>query len=159
MAQTTQDHARAMQEMFGKFPFDAKVFEDAFRAQAELGEKMARLAIDAAGKSTEISARWTKETLEKLADMTKAKEDPAAYAEALSAFAAKSTEMAAENLAAFAEVAKKVQSETVELMISAGQEMSEEAREAVEKANEEIARVVRGASAAGPAAKGGKSGR
>jgi len=137
MAQTTQDYTKAMQEMFARLPFDMKMFEDAFRAQAELSEKMTKLAIEAAEKSTEISANWTKETLEKLADMTKAKEDPAAYAQALSEFAAKSAEMAAENLAAFAEVAKKVQTETVELMISAGQEMSEEAREAMEKANED----------------------
>ena len=134
----TQDFTKMMQDMMASLPMDATKFKDAFKSQAALSEKMAKVALDAAEKSTEISSKWAKDALAKVGDLSKTKEEPADYAKAVSDFASSSAEMAAENLAAFAEVAKKVQMETVELMLAAGKDFSEDASAAVKKATEEV---------------------
>jgi hypothetical protein len=87
-----------------------------------MGEKLSKVALEAADKSTEISSKWTKDTLAKLGDVTAAKDEPTDYTKAMTDFASAQAEMAAETMAAFAEVAKKVQMETVELMMAAGKE-------------------------------------
>ena len=137
MAKTAQDFTGIMKDMMGSFPVDTKAFEDAFKTQASLNEKLAGVALTAAEKSSEISAKWTKETLTKLGDMSKAKAEPADYAKALTDFASASAEVAAENMAAFAEIATKVQMETVELLMAAGKDITEEASAAVQKATKE----------------------
>ena len=134
----TQDFTKMMQDMMASLPMDATKFKDAFKSQAALSEKMAKAALDAAEKSTEISSKWAKDALAKVGDLSKSKEEPADYAKAVSDFASSSAEMAAENLAAFAEVAKKVQMETVELMLAAGKDLSEDATAAMKKATEEV---------------------
>ena len=106
------------------------------------------MAIEAAEKSTEISARWTKDTLAKVADMSKAKAEPTDYTKSMTDFASAAAEMTAENLAAFAEIAKKVQMETVELMLAVGKDMSEDATAAVKKATAEVTSVAKKAAAA-----------
>ncbi|SHH56614.1 phasin family protein [Cognatishimia maritima] len=130
----TQDMTAVLKDMMGAFPVDTSALDDAFKSTAELNEKLAGVALEAAEKSSEISSKWTKDTLTKLADMSKAKPEPADYAKAMTDFASAQAEVAAENMAAFAEVAKKVQSETVELMMSASKEATEGATAAVKKA-------------------------
>jgi hypothetical protein len=134
---SAQDFTAVMKDMMGAFPVDTKAFEDAFKSSASLNEKLTGVALNAAEKSSDISAKWTKETLTKLADMSKAKAEPADYAKAMTDFASASAETAAQNMAAFAEIAKKVQSETVELLMAAGKDMTEEASAAVQKAAKE----------------------
>lgn len=143
----TQDFTAMMKDFMGAFPVDTKAMEDAFKSTAALNEKLSAVALDAAGKSAEISNKWTKETIAKLSDVAKVKEEPADYAKAATDFASASAEVAAENMAAFAEVAKKVQMETVELMMAAGKDMSEEATAAVKKATEEVTTAAKKASA------------
>lgn len=133
-----QDLTKMMQDMMASLPMDTSKFQDAFKAQAALGEKMAKVALDAAEKSTELSSKWAKDALAKVGTLAKTKEEPADYAKAVSEFASASAEMAAENLAAFAEIAKKVQMETVELMLAAGKDASAEVGAAVKKATEEV---------------------
>ena len=144
----TQDFTKMMQDMMASMPIDASKFQDAFKSQAALGEKMAKVALDAAEKSTEISSKWAKDTLAKVGEAAKAKADPADYSKAISTFASATAELAAENMAAFAEVAKKVQMETVELMLAAGKDASEEAQAAVKKATSEATAAVKKATAA-----------
>ena len=127
MAKAAQDVTAMFKDVMGSFPIDTTAFEDAFKNSAALNEKLTAVALGAAEKSSEISSKWTKDTLSKLGDMSKAKEEPADYAKALTDFASAQAEVAAENMAAFAEVAKKVQMETVELLMSAGKEATEEA--------------------------------
>ena len=146
--QKAQDFTKVMQDMAAKFPFDQKAFQDSFKSSAALGERVAKVALEAAEKSSEISAKWTKETLSKVGALTKVKEEPADYKKAVSDFAAAAAEMAAENLAAFAEVAKKAQMETVELMLAAGKDLSEDAAAAVKKAQAEVTSVAKKAAAA-----------
>ena len=144
----TQDFTAMMKDFMGAFPVDTKAMEDMFKNTAALNEKLSAVALDAAGKSAEISNKWTKETLAKLSDVARVKEDPADYAKSATDFASASAEVAAENLAAFAEVAKKVQMDTVELMMAAGKDISEEASAAVKKATAEVTTAAKKASAA-----------
>jgi hypothetical protein len=144
----TQDFTKVMQDMVAQFPVDASALKDAFKTQAVLGEKITKVAIEAAEKSTEISSKWTREALAKVAALAKVKEDPADYTKAFTDFASASAEMAAENMAAFAEVAKKVQMETVELMLAAGKDLSEDATAAVKKATAEVTTAAKKAAAA-----------
>lgn len=138
MAKNAQDFTALFKDMMGSFPVDTAAFEKSFKSQATLNEKLATVALSAAEKSTEISSKWTKDTLAKLTEMSKAKADPADYAKAMTDFASATAEVAAENMAAFAEVAKKVQMDTVELLMAAGKDVSEEATAAMKKATDEV---------------------
>lgn len=146
MAQA-QDFTAVLKDVLGSFPVDTKAMEDAFKSQASMNEKLAAVALEAAEKSTELQATWTKDTLAKLADMTTAKEEPADYAKAVTDFASAQAEVAAENMAAFAEIAKKVQMDTVELLMAAGKDLQEETTAAVKKATDEVTKAAKKASA------------
>ena len=148
MAKATQDMTAMFKDVMGAFPVDTAAMEDAFKTASTLNEKLSHVAIDAAEKSTEISSKWTKETLAKLGDMSKAKAEPADYAKAVTDFASASAESAAEHMAAFAEIAKKVQTETLELMMAAGKDFSEDATAAVKKATDEVTTAAKKATAA-----------
>jgi hypothetical protein len=134
----TPDFAKTMQDMMAAFPVDQTAFQNMFKTNAAMGEKLSKVALEAAEKSTEISAAWTKLTISKFADVTKAKPEVTDYTKSMTDFASATAEMAAEHMAAFAEVAKKVQMETVELMLAAGKDFSEDATAAVKKATTEV---------------------
>ena len=55
----TQDFTGMMKDMMGAFPVDTKAMEDAFKTTATMNEKLSGVALEAAEKSTEISAKWT----------------------------------------------------------------------------------------------------
>ena len=143
----TQDFTKYMTDMMGSFPVDTAAVTDAMKSQTAMAEKMSKLALEAAEKSAEVSNKWTKETLAKIAPVTTAKEEPADYAKAMTDFASATAEVAAENMAAFAEIAKKVQMETVELMLAAGKEATEDATAAVKKATADVSAATKKAAA------------
>ena len=143
----TQDMTAVLKDMMGAFPVDTAAFEDAFKNTASLNEKLAGVALNAAEKSSEISSKWTKDTLSKLSDMSKAKAEPADYAKAMTDFASAQAEVAAENLAAFAEVAKKVQAESFELFMAASKDATDGAQAAVKKATSDVAAAAKKATA------------
>jgi len=145
--QKPQDFTKVIQDMMSSFPVDASAMQDAFKTQAAMTEKMAKVALEAAEKSTEISSRWTKDTIAKIGALAKAKDEPTEYTKAITDFASAAAEMAAEHMAAFAEVAKKVQMETVELMMAAGKDFSEDATAAVKKATAEATTAAKKATA------------
>ncbi|MGG7645685.1 phasin, PhaP [Rhodovulum sp. YNF3179] len=151
MAKTT-DFTKAFTDMMGAFPADFSAMNDSFKHAASFGEKMSKVALTAAEQSADISNKWTKDSLAKMADLTKAQEDPAGYGKAATDFASASVEMAAENMAAFAEVAKKVQMESVELMMASGKEASEEATAAMKKATADVTAATKKAANASKAA-------
>lgn len=134
----TPDMTKMVQDMMASFPVDNAAFQNAFKTQAAIAEKLAKVTLEAAEKSTEITSKWAKDTITKVSGVTTAKSDPAEYSKAVTDFASAASEMAAENLAAFAEVAKKVQMETVELMLAAGKDMTEETSAAVKKAAADV---------------------
>ncbi len=132
----TADYTKMMKDMMGAFPMDTNAMQDVFKTQAAMAEKMSKVALEAAEKSTEVSTKWTKATLAKVGEVSTVKDDPADYSKAMTDFASASAEMSAEHVAAFAEIAKKVQMDTVELMMAAGKDMQEDAATAVKKATD-----------------------
>ena len=148
MAAKTQDFTAIMKDMMGAFPVDTKAMEDAFKTQTTLTEKLSAVTIDAAQKSTELSAKWAQDTLSKMTALSKAKAEPADYAKSMTDFASASAEAAAEHMAAFAEIAKKVQTETLELMMAAGKYMSEDMSAAAKKATTEMTAAAKKAATA-----------
>ena len=134
----SQDFTAVFKDMMGSFPVDTKAMEEQFKSSSTMAEKMSGVAIDAAGKSAELSAKWTKETLSKVEAMASTKADPADYAKAMTDFASTSAEAASEHMSAFAEIAKKVQAQTMELMMAAGKGMSEDMSAAAKKAQTEM---------------------
>ncbi|WP_323007881.1 Phasin [Pseudorhodobacter sp.] len=144
----TPDMTKMFQDMMASFPVDNSAFQNAFKNQAAMAEKMSKVALEAAEKSNEISSKWAKDTIAKVSGVTTAKADPADYSKAASDFASAASEMAAENLAAFAEIAKKVQMETVELMMAAGKDLTEETSAAVKKATADVQTAAKKASSA-----------
>jgi len=147
MAAKTQDFTAVMKDLMGAFPVDTKAVEDAFKTQTSLSEKLSGVTIDAAQKSTELSAKWAQDTLSKMTDLSKAKAEPADYAKSVTDFASASAEVAAENMAAFAEIAKKVQTDTLELMMAAGKDMSEDMSAVAKKATTEMTAAAKKAAA------------
>ena len=133
MAKNSKDINATMQDMLAAFAVDNAAFQGAFRNVAELNEKLAGAALQAAGKSAELSSKWTTDALSRLADASKAQTDPADYAKTYGDLASASAEVAAENMAAFAEIAKKLQQDTVELLMAAGKTAAEGTTSAVKK--------------------------
>jgi len=142
------DFTKVMQDMMASFPVDAAALQNTFKTQSALAEKFSKVALEAAEKSTEVTAKWAKDTIAKLADASKAKTEPTDYTKAITDLASATAEMTAENLASFAEIAKKVQMETVELMLAAGKDISEDATAAVKKATVEVSNAAKKAAAA-----------
>ncbi|MEC7763894.1 MAG: phasin family protein [Pseudomonadota bacterium] len=146
MAKATTDYTKMFTDMMGSLPMDMSAMEGAMKSSAAMTEKMTKLALDAADKSTEISTAWTKSTISKMGDLSKTKEDPADYTKAMTDFASAQAESAAEHMSAFAEVAKKVQMDTIELMLAAGKDMGDEASAAMKKATSEVTKATKAAA-------------
>ena len=143
----SNDYTKMMKDMMGAFPVDTSAMTEAFKNQASFADKMSKVVLDAAEKSTEVSAGWTKATIGKLGVVTNVKDDPADYTKAMTDFASAQAEMSAESMAAFAEIAKKVQMETVELMMAAGKDFGDDASKAVKKATDELTAAAKKATA------------
>lgn len=142
-----QDFTKLFTDAMGSFPVDTSAMTDMFKNSAAFGEKLSKVALEAAEKSTEVSSKWTKETLTRLGEVSAAKAEPVDYSKAMTDFASNSAELAAENMAVFAEIAKKVQMETVELVLAAGKDLQEETTAAVKKATDEATKVAKKAAA------------
>ena len=147
MMSKPQDFTKYMTDMMGMMPVDTTGMQDVFRGQAQFAEKFSRVALGAAEQSAEISHKWTRETLAKMAPVATAKTDPSDYAKAMTDFASGYAEVSAENLAAFAEVAKKVQMDTMDLMLAAGKEAQEDATVAVREATAQATTATKKATA------------
>ncbi|GLT09698.1 phasin family protein [Sulfitobacter sp. PR48] len=143
----TPDMTAIFKDVMGSFPVDTAAMEGAFKTSATLNEKLSGVALAAVEKSTEVSSKWTKDTVAKMTEMAKAKSEPADYAKAMSDFASASAESAAEHMAAFAEIAKKVQMDTVELMMAAGKDIQEDATAAMKKASSDVQAATKKATA------------
>ena len=142
----TPDMTAMFKDVMGSFPVDTSAMEGSFKTAATLNEKLSGVALNAAEKSADISSKWTKDTLSKLAEMSRAKQEPADYAKAMTDFTSASAEVAAEHMAAFAEIAKKVQMDTVELMMAAGKDMQQDASNAVKKASDDVTNAAKKAT-------------
>ncbi|TGN47901.1 Phasin [Paracoccus liaowanqingii] len=130
----TPDHMKMMQDMMANFPISTSSMQDAMKSQSLLGEKLARMALTAAERSTEISARWSKDAITRIGELAAVKNEPSAYAKAMSDFASATAETAAEQMAAYAEVAKKVQMDTVDFLLTAGKDIGSDTQNPAGKA-------------------------
>ena len=142
----TTEMNKMMKDMMAAMPMDTKAMQDMFRSQAAFAEKMSKVVLEAAEKSTEISTKWTKETLARVGEVATVKEDPTDYTKSMTDFASTSAETAAEHMAAYAEVAKRVQMDTIELMLAAGKDMGAEATAAVQKATADMTEAAKKAT-------------
>lgn len=143
----TPDLTKTMQDMMQNLPVDTSSMQDAFRTQSQLGERMSRVALEAAERSTEISAQWAKDTIARVGELAAVKDQPADYAKAMSAFATAASELASQHMAAFAEVAKRVQMDTVDLMVTAGKDIAEDAQQTADKVSRSAAKTGKSDSA------------
>ncbi|MDB6179678.1 phasin family protein [Paracoccus sp. Z330] len=148
----TPDFTKTMQDLMANFPIDTSSMQDAMKSQGALGEKLAKVALSAAERSTEISARWAKDSITRMGELAVVKDEPSEYAKAVSDYASASAEVAAEHMASFAEVAKKVQMDTVDLMLTAGKDLAADAQKVAEKTTRETQTAVRKTTAAATAA-------
>ena len=141
------DYAQMVKDAMSNFPVDTSSFENLAKSQAALAEKMSSVAIEAAQKSTDLSAKWMQETLSKLSNVTTSKSEPSDYAKAMTDFVTASAESAAEHMAAFADVAKRVQTETLELLMAAGKDMSVDVTNAARRATSDLTAAAQKATA------------
>ncbi len=141
------EYTKMMKEMMGSMPMDTSALQEAFKSQAAMMEQMTKVALEAAEKSTEVSAKWTKATFEKAGNVATTKDDPAEYSQAMTNFASAQAELASEHVSEFAEIAKKLQMDTMELLMAAGKDMQQDATAAVQKATDAVTNA-----AAAPAA-------
>lgn len=148
----TPDYTKSFQDMMSNFPIDTSSVQEAMKSQSALGEKLARVALSAAERSTEISAQWAKDTIARMGELAAVKQEPSDYAKSFSDFASASAEVAAEHMAAYAEVAKKVQMDTVDLMLTAGKDVAADARNATESAVRDTQAAVKKATSSASAA-------
>ena len=147
MATKTPDLTAMFKDMMGAMPMDTRAIENMFKSQTALTEKISAVAIDAASRSTDLSARWTQDTLSKVAAMTRAPHEPADYAKAMSDFVSAQAEAATEHMAAFAEIAKKMQTEALELMLAAGKDIGADVTAAAKTATAEVTAAAKKAAA------------
>lgn len=143
----SNEFSKMVQDMIAMVPVDGKAMQQMFKTQAAFGEKLSKVVLEAAEKSAEVSAQWTKHTLAKLGEVAAAKAEPADYAKSMTEFASASAEAASEHLAAFAEIAKRVQMDTIELMLAAGKDATAEAAAAMQKATADVTAAARKATA------------
>ena len=147
----TPDFTKTMQDLMANFPVDTSSMQDAFKSQSALNEKLSRVALSAAERSTEISAQWAKDSIARIGELTAKKDDATSYTKAFTDFASASAETAAEHMSAFAEVAKKLQMETVDLLMAAGKDLAEDAQKTAEKASKQAQDAVKKATTAAKA--------
>ena len=133
MTNYANGYANAMKGLFGEFPVNAGMFKSAFRQQASITDKMSRVVLAAAEKSTEISATWTKSALGELGNVTNAQDDPSDYTKAMNDFAIAQAELGAKSMEALADVATTAQVKTFELMLAADKDPGDGASKVARK--------------------------
>lgn len=129
--------------------FDAAVVTDAWKTGAAFGERFSAIALDAAGKSNDITANTVQETLALLRTVTKVQDAPADYAKVLSDFGTAQAELAKTHFEALGEVAKLAQNDATELLATTGQQITEQgskaANDAGTKANAAVSKAAKAA--------------
>ncbi|MDE0521702.1 MAG: Phasin [Boseongicola sp.] len=153
MTKNANGYTKVMKGMLGEFPVDAGMFKSAFRQQASVADKMSKVVLAAAEKSTEISATWTKSTLGEIGNVTKAQNHPSDYTVAMGDFALAQAELSAKSMEAFADVATTVQVKTLELMLAADKDAGNGESKAARKARSGTGRPTPPSHAASKAAK------
>ena len=136
MTKNANDFFASFEKMFAEAPVN---YNDVMKNAAEFNSKLSKIALETAKKNAELSQVWATETLGKMDELTKVRNEPAEYAKVATDFVSAQAQTAPEHVAAFAEVAKKAQIETVEVMLAAGKEFQAEAASVAKKAAKQAA--------------------
>ncbi|MEM9426955.1 MAG: phasin, PhaP [Pseudomonadota bacterium] len=139
----TKDPMVAFKEVLKEMPLGADAVETAYRTTASLNEKLAASAIKAVGAAQSVTDGWTKDTLAKVGELTKAKADPADYIEAVTSVAAEQSDIAIKTLTALADITKTCQTETFELFASVTREVNEDAVQTMQSATEKATKAAK----------------
>ena len=138
-----QDFTQTMKGFMGAFPADPMAFQDAFRNQAALGEKLSAVMLGATEKAADISGKWTKDTLASLSEVAKVKEDPADYAKAVRRLRHRQRRDRRGELRRLRRGRQESAGSTAsKLVMSAGKDIQDSAGEAVRKATDGVAAAV-----------------
>jgi len=145
MAAKTPDYTKAIKDLMAAFPVDTSAFQDAFKSQAELTEKLSAVVFAAAASSNDVTTALTKDTLAGLSKLTTAKPEISDYFKSVSDFLTAQNEVLSGHLTSYGEIAKKAQTEATELLMAAGKTYAEDAQAAVKKAQGEVAKLAKAA--------------
>lgn len=129
----TQDFTQAFQQMFQNIPgmpADFNGFSDSTAQVAEFNAKLNSIALEAAQKNADLSAKWTQEAIAQATALNTPQEQPAAYAEAVTEATSAQVQELPERVSQFAEIAKKAQVEAVELIMNTTKELQSKAAQA-----------------------------
>jgi hypothetical protein len=118
----TNEFTKAFKDLMGSTPFDAAAGPDAMKAQLAIGEKLARVALDSAARSSDITTKWSNETIGMIREAAKSHADPADQVKALNGIAEQYVKVTSEAVAAIADTMTKAQIAALELLMAAGQE-------------------------------------
>jgi len=140
-AKKSNDPAELFNEAMKAMPVDMDALKEQMKSSAALGEELAKIALDAAERSNQISSAWTKETLANVGSVSKIQDSPSDLTQAMTNFASAQGELASKNMSAFAEIAKTVQAQTIETLMNASKNMGEEAAAAMAKAQEQLMNI------------------
>jgi hypothetical protein len=104
--------------------FDLQGYQDAFKTWASMNERVTSLAVETGTRATDIASETTKDTLSNVRELTQARDELGAYAEAYADFLQKQTELFTQTTKAFSTEAQKFGGEATELASKAGEDMT-----------------------------------
>ncbi len=133
MANQTQNFENMFRDAMDALPMNSESFEDGFKRTAEFNERLTGIAVDAAGRGTELTSDYTKKTLGRVGELTRAKDQPADYAQSFADFGRGQTEATVEVMNSFAEVFKATQAATIEAMTNFGKSAQDKAASSAKK--------------------------
>ena len=113
---------------------DSAAMIDAWKTWATFGERFSAIAVDAASKSTDITANTVQETLALLRTVTKVQDEPADYTKVVADFGAAQSELVKAHFEALGDVAKLAQNDATELLTTTGQHITEQGSKAANDA-------------------------
>ncbi len=126
MMNTEQDFTKFFGQLPAGFQFDKNAATDALQTWATFGERLSGITLEAAARSNEIATTSTKETLARLGDVTKVRDEPSEYAQAAADYVQGHFELSRRTAEAFASVVQKAQTDTVELVGTAGERATQQ---------------------------------
>lgn len=132
----TLDYTKLFRDSY----FDVKSVAEVYARANEYGAKFAKINLEAAEKSVDLTNAWIKDSLGKLEVLTKPESEPAELIKTMGEVASSQLQGAPEYVAKFSDVAKSAQIAAIELATSAGAEVQSEvvstAKKATAKASE-----------------------
>ncbi len=129
----TPDFTAMFEQMFQnmpQMPKDFSAFANSTKEAAEFNSKLNSIALEAAQKNAELSAKWTQDVLSNMGTLNTPQDQPADYAKVVKDAAEAQVQGTPERLSAFAEVAKTAQIEAVELIMNKTKEIQAQATKA-----------------------------